>query len=112
MAIGHAVRPSDADTEIIEPVVVDVLTPARPEPQADRVPEQRSRDEASWVPVPVPVPAYTLKPAVRRAVPVPLVLDETVAAEAAQASEREPAAQGAPSLDLDAVLARRRAAGE
>lgn len=112
MAIGHAVRPSDADTEIIEPVAVDVHIPARPEPQPARVPEQRSRAEASWVPVPVPVPAYTLKPAVRRAAPRPLVLDETTHAEPAPASDQERAPQGAPSLDLDAVLARRRAAGE
>ena len=112
MAIGHAIRPSDADTEIIEPVVVDVLTAAQPEPQPERVPEQRSRDEASWVPIPVPVPAYALKPAVRRATPAPLVLDESTSADDAPVPEQESGAQGAPSLDLDAVLARRRAAGE
>jgi hypothetical protein len=79
------------------------------------------------VPVPVPRPSYTLKPSVRRAEPAPLVLDEPAAvAELAEESADEswetgvgsgsavgsPAGSASGRFDLDAVLARRRAAGE
>ena len=88
----------------------------------------------SWMPVPVPRPSYTLKPSVRRDEPAPLVLDEDPAAGAAPAAPVAPvadaptvseppaaahpaAADATPAeatggFDLDAVLARRRAAGE
>jgi hypothetical protein len=104
---GRAVRPSDAVTEVLARVAAE-------RPGAAEVPDAAERPDAAgadlpdggWVPVPVPVPAYTLKPAVRRAEPPPLVLDEQeVAAEPVTAPKTG-------SLDLDAVLARRRASGE
>lgn len=85
----------------------------------------------SWVPVPVPRPTYTLKPEARRPEPAPLPepteargtpvatatatvgepASDDVAAPAEQT--RRPAGTARPGgLDLDAVLARRRAAGE
>lgn len=111
-AVGHARRPSDASTEIIARVPAEV--PAAPvvEPEV-----AQAAAEPTWAPVPVPRPTYSLKPAVRRPDPVPLVLDEsadTVAAEVADApveTVEEPAAPVA-GFDLDAVLARRRASGE
>lgn len=90
-------------------------------------------DEAAagtWVPVPVPPPAYTLKPAVRRAEPRPLSgsmpvvpeghagylgdlgleddVDDIVSPTAGSADER-PTTGG---MELDAILARRRAVGQ
>jgi hypothetical protein len=61
-----------------------------------------------WTPVPVPVPTYTLKPAAPRVDTAPLVVDGP-AAEADAPAPAEPPARG---VDLDAVLERRRAAGE
>ncbi|WP_199422983.1 hypothetical protein [Actinotalea solisilvae] len=79
----------------------------------------------AWLPVPVPRPTYTLKPEARRPEPAPLPAPSDVEAPAARATtdhstaerpaasasraERAPATGG---LDLDAVLARRRASGE
>ena len=100
--------------------------------QAEARPTATSQEPApTWAPVPVPRPTYTLKPEARRAEPAPLVLDDVAATEAAAATpaaERDaapaaqtpaaqtPAAQTpapAPAgLDLDAILARRRASGE
>lgn len=95
--------------------------------------------ESTWVPVPVPRPAYTLKPMARRPEPAPLVLDEEPAdrigtaatdvgakASGANASGAADDATTVPpsgagpddatpttgGLSLDAILARRRAAGE
>lgn len=84
----------------------------------------------TWVPVPVPPPAYTLKPAVRRAEPRPLSgsmpvvpeghagylgdlglddeIDDIISPLAGTAEER-PTTGG---LELDAILARRRAVGQ
>ncbi len=69
-----------------------------------------------WQPVPVPPPTYTLKPAVHR--PAPPALDTTT--PVAGTSSGDPGAgagvsgtaepDDVPELDLDAVLARRRAA--
>lgn len=65
-----------------------------------------------WVPVPVPRPAYTLKPAVPRPEPAPLVLDEVPAAAGEAAAADDAAVAVVGELDLDAVLDRRRASGE
>lgn len=139
-AVGHARRPSDASTEVMARVPADraeevAAAEARAEAvaaaDAAQAPEdaKTSADARTWAPVPVPRPTYSLKPAVRRPEPAPLVLDEREGAEAvardAQAdgaaeAGRENAAetaQAAPEtatagFDLDAVLARRRAAGE
>jgi hypothetical protein len=88
-----------------------------------------SSDGAEWLPVPVPRSTYTTKAAAPRREPIPLVLPELSASSAAEASELDatPAAEVAEGdaaevtapgfdedstpLDLDAILARRRAAG-
>ncbi len=64
--------------------------------------------DGTWTPVPVPPPTYTLKPIVPRPEPAPL--------EPAVAAAAQPAAAGPslrlveePEVDLDSVLARRRA---
>ena len=115
VATGRAVRGSDDDTLVIEKVV-DVATPAT---SAD--------DGASWQPVPVPRPTYTLKSPAPRWEPAPLEIPERTAAPAAAArgegelagglttgvgDEAAHAERPAASLDLDAILARRRAVGE
>lgn len=96
---------------------------ARPDAVEDRpeaigpTPEETS---STWVPVPVPRPAYTLKPMARRPEPAPLVLDAdpvAVADDVAAGSDEsgpvtDDAAPTTGGLDLDAILARRRAAGE
>lgn len=82
--------------------------------------EAPQEESSTWVPVPVPRPAYTLKPMARRPEPAPLVLDAEPGASAGgvAAGSDGPAAvvdDDAPTtggLDLDAILARRRAAGE
>ncbi|WNB85103.1 hypothetical protein [Cellulomonas sp. ATA003] len=76
---------------------------------------------ADWSPVPVPRPTYTTKATAPRREPLPLVVEEA-AAPAATVAVRSDAqvadgqatdgAPAAPTLDLDAILARRRAAGE
>lgn len=99
--------------------------------------EESDREERPWTPVAVPPPTYTLKPAARRrdvapyeadpqataAVPVrpgapasSAVSAASPAAAPAQAPRTPEADEtqrvaDAPSLDLDAVLMRRRAAG-
>lgn len=113
---GHAVRPSDTPTQMIARVVVD--------------------DDESWEPVPVPRPTYAMKAPAPRREPVPLtnlegstsaapaatVVEETSdeapqtpAASVAAPAVTVPAAVAAPSttgsIDLDAILARRRASG-
>jgi hypothetical protein len=75
---------------------------------------------STWTPVPVPVPSYTLKPTAPRRDVDPYVDAETETAAVPQRpSVASPAAAAAAltepvavTLDLDAVLARRRAAGE
>lgn len=106
--VGRAVRPSDAVTEVLARVPAE-----RPvEPAAEVAREEIGG--RTWEPVPVPRPSYTLKPAVRRAEPAPLVLDEPAAEAVVEsvAAAPEPAVETTGSIDLDAVLARRRAAGE
>jgi hypothetical protein len=110
-AVGRAVRPSDDDTEVIARVPVEGV-------RADTDADERSVSADSWTPVPVPRPTYTLKPAVRREEPAPLVVDvpetvaEPVGVPAAEPVTRPAAEPAAHRIDLDAVLARRRAAGE
>lgn len=105
--VGRAVRPSDAVTEVLARVPAE-------RPVAPAVVAREEIGGRTWEPVPVPRPSYTLKPAVRRAEPAPLVLDEPAADAAVEsvATAQEPAVETTGSIDLDAVLARRRAAGE
>jgi hypothetical protein len=84
-----------------------------PEPEAPAI------DEA-WSPVPVPRPTYTMKAAAPRREPAPLEnLEGSTAARAAEpvvtpdaTVDVEPVAETTGSIDLNAVLAKRRAAGE
>ncbi|MCU1432663.1 MAG: hypothetical protein JWP95_1768 [Actinotalea sp.] len=160
--VGRSVRPSDASTEVMarvpapsvqrRSVAADVTADRRAEQAAERANASASavvdpaaqRDEtetstpgSTWAPVPVPRPAYTLKPSARRAEPAPLDLDQQVTAGQTSAvgspaapgeraektaalldpSSPVPVAQPAPfsstgGIDLDAILARRRASGE
>gem|GEM_PF-6950833 len=126
---------AEAETEVIpevetaeEPVeeVAEVEAPAEP------TVEKRVEETAPWTPVPVPAPAYTLKPNARRWEPAPLNLEEEdysasaiqrdiqsfkddvdeveTPVSASVAAEADTSAAGS-DLDLDAILERRRAAG-
>ncbi|NYI59672.1 hypothetical protein [Cellulomonas soli] len=103
---------------------------------ATDAPETRDAAEDGWSPVPVPRPTYTMKPAAPRREPIPLAdLEGSTAAAARTSSEQVTGASGVAalaaaahtgdprtplerpatttgSIDLDAVLAKRRAAGE
>mgnify|MGYP006973659058 CR=1 FL=1 len=95
VATGRAVRANDDDTLVIEKVVEEEAAPQSPSAE-------------TWEPVPVPRPTYTLKAPAPRREPAPLELEEpAVAVETAAEEERTE-----PALDLDAILARRRAVGE
>ena len=75
-----------------------------------------------WNPVPVPRPTYSTKATAPRREPLPLVIDEPASAlvpaaatDGAGNAAATPAEDGTatpPALDLDAILARRRAAGQ
>jgi len=156
---GHAVRPSDAQTEVFARIVADggeadtplaaarhatgmarraSSTPTAPvasvRATGSSSPAPRTLDDASdqvrdesWSPVPVPRPTYTMKPAAPRREPAPLTdveastttrpasAEEPAAAPASEASAEpaplEPAAETTGGIDLDAVLAKRRASG-
>ncbi|WP_298462171.1 hypothetical protein [uncultured Cellulomonas sp.] len=78
-----------------------------------------SESGAGWSPVPVPRPTYTTKATAPRREPLPLVVEEVAPAAAvaaddvsARTSAEDADAPAVPPLDLDAILARRRAAGE
>lgn len=105
---------------------------AVPVPAATASPEvgagAEATEEPTWAPVPVPRPTYTLKPAAPRREPAPLTAEhlaprktaevDTEVQETGEAAERAVTAEVTPAsvpsagLDLDAVLARRRASGE
>jgi hypothetical protein len=122
-AVGAGVSgPADAEKPAATPSTVSAGSAA----SADRVVRTTS---PTWAPVPVPRPTYTLKPAARRGEPAPLVLDEPqravspdelsapVGADGVERADELVAPAAAASrtsagLDLDAILARRRAAGE
>lgn len=151
LVTGHAVRPSDAHTEVFERIVADRGESAGPvrhattgavpvvrrsareaadEAATQAVPVAGASDDAeAWSPVPVPRPTYTMKAPAPRRDPAPLE-DADVAASTARrpadapvgdtgaeestapAAAVEPAAETTGSIDLNAVLARRRAAGQ
>lgn len=126
--VGRAVHPSEETTQVIGrvPVVRRPVADRRVAEQAveqaveqagEQRPEQRAAAEPrgarvdTWVPVAVPPPAYTLKPAVRREEPAPLALEQTVVEPAvASVPADQPVTTG--GLSLDAILARRRASGQ
>ncbi|MBO9553208.1 hypothetical protein [Cellulomonas sp.] len=89
-------------------------------PEADAEADEAASDEA-WSPVPVPRPTYTMKATAPRREPAPL--DNLEGSTAVRATEQtaapeettevvEPVAETTGSIDLNAVLAKRRAAGE
>lgn len=107
---------------------IPVVRDNRPATGAQPVVAERTEDDA-WSPVPVPRPTYTTKAAAPRREPAPLgaVEGSTAAAPAvadggrghdasgAHVGERaplEPPAATTGSINLDEILARRRAAGE
>lgn len=124
---GGAGRPgSDVLTEPVPVVTAAALRAAeKAKAEADDV-----EVGAGWVPVPVPPPAYSLKPEARRPEPRPLTGPQQAAQAAARAASQAAAEGAAPGpdagrttagpaerpttggLELDAILARRRAAGE
>jgi len=120
---GRAVRPSDDRTEVFQAIVAD-----RGEKGVSARHQTASTDEATehdaWAPVPVPRPTYAMKPAAPRREPVPLGEVEgsttarpaSVEAPASSSDDElitpEPPAEVSASIDLNAVLAKRRAAGE
>ncbi|QJW35918.1 hypothetical protein [Cellulosimicrobium protaetiae] len=122
---GPAAVVTEVAVEVAEVVEVDVA-PA----DEDHVPSGRA-----WDPVPVPPPTYTMKPTAPRREPVPLTDDDVVsptragstpapvvvaeagadapsrAPEPAVGDERKPSTETL-GLDLNEILARRRAAGQ
>ncbi|WP_146904508.1 hypothetical protein [Cellulomonas aerilata] len=75
--------------------------------------EGADKDADGWSPVPVPRPTYTTKATAPRREPLPLVVEEPAAAvDGGSAEDAEAPVSTPPAIDLDAVLARRRAAGE
>ncbi|WP_426594447.1 hypothetical protein ACPPVS_02745 [Cellulomonas sp. McL0617] len=138
---GRAVHPSDASTEVFERIVEDkgeTGGPARHSTGAIPVVRRStltepvaqvgdattgattSSEDDAWSPVPVPRPTYTMKASAPRREPAPLEnLEGSTAARPASAEstpdERAPLeapVETTGSLDLNAVLAKRRAAGE
>jgi len=142
LVTGRAVHPSDARTEVFAAIVADhgepeAETPARhaatggvpvvrlttraqdtAEPEATA---EADADAEAWSPVPVPRPTYTMKATAPRREPAPLDNlegstavrpTEQTAAPEETAEVVEPVAETTGSIDLNAVLAKRRAAGE
>ena len=126
--VGRAVRPSEHVTDVFDVIVADrgetstsVRHASGPTPAVTRPPTPSTGSgslHTDWEPVDVPPPAYTLKPAVPRPDPAPLSdqtpvgktpSEPTPAPTAVPAPEPEPITSG--SIDLDAVLERRRASG-
>lgn len=114
--------PEAAEADAAEPRRDDA--PAEPVAEPAQAPAAQAvfRTPAQWTPTPVPPPSYTLKPASQRRVVAPYesghIPQVTVPQRpmpgdmAAQVSPAEAAAEPEqPALDLNAVLARRRAAG-
>lgn len=136
--LDAAARAAAATAEALAATSDDDATPSRTagtgrSAERSHAPERHAEPEGStWEPVPVPRPAYTLKPSARRPEPAPLVLDDAPAAGSAAVAADEDGASarqgsggpvdrsaatsgGRPAVggvDLDGILARRRAAGE
>lgn len=105
----------------------DAAGAGAPQPVPAEAPAATAEDDAEWQPVPVPRPVYTMKSAAPRWEPAPLTaeLQQVTEARRAQLAEDHAAPvvsaasdhEGEPGVDslgvnLNSVLARRRAAGE
>lgn len=136
--VGRAVHPSDSHTEVIERISAEIATESRAAAGAraasatdgsvGSTTAEADAAQDEWAPVPVPRPTYTMKASAPRREPVPLNDLDFAPVEPARAAEVAPTgassegdtttvlapAPGTASggIDLDAVLARRRAAGE
>ena len=134
--VGRAVRPSEHVTDVFDVIVADrgetatsvrhasgptpVTRPPTPSGPVRPTRPRRAADEsarpsepverADWEPVDVPPPAYTLKPAVPRPDPAPLS-DQTPVSQTPAEPAPEPGPSTSGSIDLNAVLERRRASG-
>ena len=128
---GRATIPSDLATAAVRRVGIEgrpVGVEGRPVGIENAPAAQQDDDAVSaagWAPVPVPRPTYTLKPAAPRRDPAPLAVELPAVAGGATSIDAPAVAGGATSieapavaaatpggLDLDAILARRRASGE
>ncbi|GAA4421301.1 hypothetical protein GCM10023169_14050 [Georgenia halophila] len=112
----------DAEHDEAQPAAAEEprLPEGPPSPGGDDGGTPGSTRPRAWTPVPVPVPSYTLKPHAPRRQVAPYTVEEAPSAAVPQrpsaasatADGPPPAAEPPPPpLDLDAVLARRRAAG-
>ncbi|MDC7123116.1 hypothetical protein OMK64_16410 [Cellulomonas fimi] len=118
---------STGQTPVVRTGVADRM--AKPTTDSGTTPsgtDATTDEDGAWSPVPVPRPTYTMKATAPRREPVPLEdADTSAAAKAAPVADTatEPATQVAAevaeppaattgSIDLNAVLAKRRAAGE
>lgn len=126
--VGRAVHPSDTSTQAFDVLVADggeegsvprhassgevPVVSAAPGAQArdGGADDAAGRADDGWQPVPVPPPTYTMKSAAPRREPAPLSDQTPVAAPAVAATDEAPV-RTTGSIDLDAVLARRRASG-
>ena len=109
---GRAVHPSDADTQMFAAIVADHGEEGSTPRHATGDASGRGEDEG-WSPVPVPRPTYTMKASAPRREPLPLEnLEGSTAAVVERPVLEEAAPETTGSLDLDAVLAKRRASGE
>lgn len=104
--------------DIVDAEVVEDEAPVNPGPELSA--EESTPDHRPWTPVPVPAPSYTLKQEAPRRDVAPFAQEPAPTAAVPQRpTVASPASAPAPveepvaiTLDLDAVLARRRAAGE
>lgn len=139
---GRAVHPSDASTEVFARIVADKgesegtarhastgqvpvvrrsVSERTGEHQTVPATETAAADDEAWSPVPVPRPTYTMKASAPRREPAPLenlegsTATRTPEVDAPSDAERAPLeapVETTGSIDLNAVLAKRRVAGE
>lgn len=139
---GRAVHPSDASTEVFARIVADKgesegtarhastgqvpvvrrsVSERTGETPSVPAAETASEEDEAWSPVPVPRPTYTMKASAPRREPAPLenlegsTATRTADVETPADAERaplEPPVETTGSIDLNAVLAKRRVAGE
>lgn len=134
---GRAVHPSEDETQVFDAIVADRgesgATPRHATGEVPRVVADDERaaassdtppDAESWEPVPVPRPTYAMKPAAPHREPVslgeveastavrPAGAEGPASAEADDLRTPEAPRESSGSIDLNAVLAKRRASGE
>jgi hypothetical protein len=93
-ATAEQLVPPVADREEPPETTVEADVPVTAEAPADRVARELSEGGTPWVPVPVPPPTYTMKPAAPRSEPAPLDLPpiSCPTSPAAPAASSEPGA--------------------